>query len=242
VTEQMSLDLRLRDSASFENFCVGNNRELTERLQRAVADDRSHASVPLFLWGESGSGKSHLLQAVCRAAQIRGQVPVYVPLGSVEITPAVLEDAEQTFLVCLDDVQAIARQRDWEIALFALYERARASGTRLVAAATAAPASLGLAMPDLATRFGWGTVYQLHALDDAGKLEALCLRAANQGFELSIEVARYILSRYPRDLHTLFALLERLDRAALASQRRVTVPFIQSLERAVNADDGGRTT
>ena len=240
MTRQLSLNLKLRDSASFENFCPGDNRELLERVRTMT---RSAAvAVPLFLWGESGSGKTHLLQAACRAVQADGHVPLYVPLAAPDVPPAVLEDAEHAFLVCLDDVQAVARRREWETALFALYERARSTGAHLIAAATAAPAQLGLDLPDLATRLGWGPVYQLQALDDAGKLEALRVRAQRQGFDLPMDVARYILSRYPRDLHSLFALLERLDRAALASQRRVTVPFIQSLERAADAGENGHGT
>jgi DnaA-homolog protein len=158
-------------------------------------------------------------------------VPLYIPFTETELTPEMLEEAENAFLICLDDMQCIARDPAWEAALFALYERARTTGARLVAAANAAPAQLGLSLPDLSTRLGWGPVYQLQPLTDEGKLEALRLHAAGQGVDLAPEVTRYILNRYPRDLHSLFQLLERIDRAALASQRRVTIPLIQALEQ-----------
>lgn len=242
MSRQLSLNLQLRESASFENFCVGENPELVERLQAIALAEAVPSLPPLFLWGETGSGKTHLLQAACRAAQACGHAPLYIPLAEPDLSPALLEDAELAFLVCLDDVQAVAQNREWETALFALYERARTSGARLVAAGTSAPNGLGLALPDLVTRLGWGPVYQLHTLNDNDKLQALRQRAQQQGFELPLEVARYILSRYPRDLHSLFALLDRLDRAALASQRRVTVAFIQQLERVGDAESDGHRT
>jgi DnaA family protein len=95
---------------------------------------------------------------------------------------------------------------------------------------------LGLAMSELATRFAWGSVYQLKPLADDDKLAAMQLRARNRGLDLPPDAARYILHRYPRDLHSLFALLERIDAASLASQRRVTIPFLRDLERSLAAD------
>lgn len=230
--KQLALNLRLRDGSSFANFYAGSNREAFERT-RALLEEPHADGGPrsFFLWGERASGKTHLLEAACRAVHARGAVALYLPLGgSAGLRPEMLEAADQAFLIALDDVQYVAGNHDWEAALFALYELSRASGARLVAAATAAPTHLGLAMPELATRFGWGPVYQLRALADADKLEAVRLRAHNRGLELSADVLRYILNRYPRDLASLFALLDRIDVAALASQRRVTIPFLRQLE------------
>src|SRR6266481_2412891 len=227
---QLALDVRLRDGSSFDNFHPVANREVTEQLRRVLEDRPSAGPTTFFLWGETATGKSHLLQAACRLAQARGRTSLYVPLGEADLHPRLLEAADDFFLVCVDDAQRIAGDSPWESAIFALYELARASGTRLIIAATAAPMHLGLNMPDLATRFAWGPVYQLQPLADAEKLEAVRLRAHNRGFEISLDVARYILHRYPRDLHSLFELLERIDAASLASQRRVTIPFLRRLE------------
>lgn len=231
MATQLTLNLRLRDASSFANFYSAANREAVERLGGLLREPPADTGPrSLFLWGERASGKTHLLEAACRAVYGHGAVPLYLPLGDSGIAPGVLEAAEQAFLICLDDVQCVTGNRAWESALFALFELSRASGARLVASATAAPARLGLAMPELATRFAWGAVYQLQALADADKLEAIRLRAHNRGLELSAEVMRYILNRYPRDLCSLFALLDRIDVAALATQRRVTIPFLRQLE------------
>ena len=228
---QLALNLRLRDTSSFENFFVGRNREPFERVRATAGASAQPPSAWLYLWGEAGTGKTHLLEAACRAARRSGANPVYVPLHDhAGLSPSILDDFEQGAFVCVDDVQAIAGDRDWEHALFVLYERLRAQGGVLLVAGRVSPAALGLTLPDLATRLAAGLVYHLQTLTEEEKIAALRLRAGRRGFELSDEVARYLLTRHPRDLHSLFALLDHLDSAALAAQRRLTIPFLRSLE------------
>lgn len=232
VARQLALNLRLRDASSFDNFLPGRNREALARLQALVARDPASggSETSLFLWGEGGCGKTHLLEAACRAAHGNGLGVAYVPLGEHRrLTPEVLENLESAALVCVDDVERIAGSRAWEAGLFALYERLRARSGMLLAAAGASPAALGLGMPELSTRLAAGWVYAVHALNDQEKLEALRRRAHARGLDLPEEVARYVLARFPRDPHALFALLERIDSAALAAQRRLTIPFIRDL-------------
>lgn len=232
MNRQLALNLRLRQGSSFENFHGAANREALARLQALLAAPPAVPGPPLlYLWGERASGKTHLLEAACRAVQGRGALAFYLPLGALGLAPAVLEGADEAYLVCLDDVQCIAGAAAWERALFALYEAARARGTRLVAAGSAAPAWLGLGMPELATRLAAGPVYQLHLLGEGERLEVVRQHARHRGLDIPDDVGRYILRRYPRDLESLFALLERLDAAALASQRRITIPFLRALER-----------
>lgn len=234
MSMQLPLNLRLRDSSSFENFVAAGNLEAVDRLLGLLAEPPAVSGpASLFFWGDPASGKSHLLQAACRLVQACAKLALYVPLAEPGMKPAVLEEAEHAFLVCVDDAHHIAGNREWESALFGLYERARATGMRFVAAGSAAPIHLGLQMPELVTRFGWGAVYQLHPLSDTDKLDAVRRRAQHRGIEVPAEVARYILNRYPRDLNSLFALLDRLDDASLARQRRVTIPFIQEIERSL---------
>jgi DnaA family protein len=242
MSQQLALNLRLKDGSSFSNFLPGPNREALERLRGAIVAAANREKAPhnmMFLWGAEGCGKSHLLQAACRLAQELGMAPVYVPLAeAAELSPSLLEDAEKAPLVCLDDMERIAGRADWEAALFSLTERMRAAGGMQVGAATVPPARLGLKLPDLTSRLAWGTVYALQPLGDAEKLEAIRLRAQNRGFEMPEDVVQYILSRYPRDMRSLFDLLDRLDRASLTHQRRVTIPFLRELE-TMNFDDAG---
>jgi len=231
--QQLALNLKLRDASSFANFFAGRNREAFERIQAALRDpEASRApSAWLYLWGECGTGKTHLLEAACRTAQEAGLAPLYIPLKEKSsLTPAMFEDAEQASLVCVDDLDAIRGDIPWERALFALYERLRAQGGLLIVAARVSPAGLGLMLPDLATRLAAGLVYQLQPLSDEERIAALRLRAERRGLDLSEDVARYVLTRYPRDTHALFALLDRIDLASLAAQRRITIPFVANLE------------
>ena len=232
--EQLALNLKLRDASSFENYFVARNREAVERLQRAIQKLGGAPQAPaswLYLWGEPGTGKTHLLEAACRAAQEQGHAPLYVPLADkANLTTALLEDIEQVPLVCVDDVDAIAGDATWEAALFALYEHLRAHGGMLILAARSGPVATGLKLADLATRLAAGLVYQLQPLSDAEKIAALRLRAQRRGLEMTEEVANYLLTRFPRDMHSLFALLDKLDTATLAAQRRLTIPFLRGLE------------
>ncbi len=236
MSRQLPLNLRLKDASSFGNFLPGPNREVLEQLRGSVvkAATQTGATTPmLYLWGAEGSGKTHLLQAACRLAQELGMAPAYVPLADVmALTPSLLEGIEAMPLVCLDDVERAANRPEWEAALFSLAERLRAAGGVLVIGAIAPPDRLGLKLPDLASRLAWGATYAMQPLSDAQKLEAVRLRAQHRGFEMPEDVARYILSRYPRDLRSLFDLLDRIDRATLAEQRRVTIPFLRQMEES----------
>ena len=235
VNTQLPLNLRLRDGSSFDNFLATRNHEPIDRL--VAAANASSGVLPvgermLTLWGEAGSGKTHLLQSACRLIQERGEAPAYIPLAEAEnFTPAILEDLEQAPLVCLDDIQKIAGERSWESALFSLYERMRSAGGALMVAGSAPPNRLGLSLPDLATRLGWGLVFHLLPLSDEDKLTALRLRAHNRGIEMPEDAARYLLHRHPRDMRSLFDLLDRIDRASLVQQRRITIPFLRGLEK-----------
>lgn len=240
MNHQLALNIRLKDGSSLSNFLAGPNREVLEQVRAAVmtaATQTSTATTILYLWGPEGSGKSHLLQAACRLAQELGLTPAYAPLADVmALSPSLLEGFELASLVCLDDVERTANRPEWETALFAIAERLRAVGGVLMVGACAPPDRIGLRLPDLVSRLAGGVTYAMQPLNDAEKLEAVRLRACHRGFDMPEDVARYILNRYPRDLRTLFALLDRIDQASLAEQRRVTIPFLRDLEETIRVN------
>jgi DnaA family protein len=222
---QLPLRIGLRDSATFANFFPEDNAAACHALQQ------EHEPF-VYLWGPEGSGKSHLLQAACHEVTESGGSAIYLALGEEEgMVPQMLEGMEQMSLVCLDNLEAVAGEPEWERAMFHLYNRLRDSGNRLLAAGNAAPAGLGVNLPDLVSRLGWGPVFQLQPLSDEGKTEALQRRAANRGMQMPPEVASYLMQRAPRDMHALFALLDRLDEVSLAAQRKLTIPFVREIIR-----------
>jgi len=228
MAKQLPLSIRLRDHATFENFFLADNQQLVTTLQRAVAPGNGDAT-PLYLWGVAGCGKSHLMQAACHQMAARDEVAVYLPLQDYQMfSPDILDGMESLALVCLDDIEAIAGQRDWEEAIFHLYNRMQGDGSQLIVAANAAPQGLALVLPDLMTRLGWGLVFQLNELDDEQKVQVLQARAEAIGMQMSGDVARYLFSRTRRDMHSLFALLDSLDHETLVAQRRLTIPFLKT--------------
>ncbi len=227
MSAQLPLGLRLSESATFESFVAGANGAALQ----VVKDSARGSGEPLaYLWGGAGTGKTHLLQAACHVAAARGAGAFYLPLADAgALAPRMLEGMQSLDLICLDDLDAIAGQSEWERALLGLFDALRAAGGRLLVTACAAPSALELGLWDLGSRLTWGPVFALHRLDDAGCLELLCLRARARGLELSADAARYLLHRWPRDPAALMAVLARLDAAALAAQRRLSIPFIRTV-------------
>lgn len=224
--DQLPLGLRLADRAVFETFWPAGNEQLLQHL-KAVA--RGTFAGVTWICGPHASGKSHLLQASCALAPAARRCG-YFSLGQLAaLGPAALEGLPHLDLVCLDDLQLAAGAGDWENALFGLYRELEDSGGALLVAATEAPALLPWSLADLGSRFTAAAIFALRPLEEAAQREALMLRAKVRGFELPEDLARWLQQRYPRDMGTLYRLLDTLDSAALVAQRRLTLPFIRSV-------------
>lgn len=225
TTPQLPLGLRFPAHQRFEQYVAGENAAAVAALESSLAD----SSAPwVFLAGGEGAGKTHLLIAACQVDPSRRAQ--YLPLaalgGAAEQALEALEDFD---LVCIDDVQAIAGHRGAEIALFDVFNRARAQHATLAFAARQLPGHLPLVLPDLASRLASCSRFALKPLGDAERRDVLKARALQRGFELDDAVLDFLFRRYPRDLGALLELLERLDRESLAHQRRVTVPFLRRI-------------
>jgi DnaA-homolog protein len=221
---QLPLSVRLRDRALFESFLAGPNQAALTQIKALAERPR-----PGLLWlcGPEGSGKTHLLQALCARG---GAEAAYVPLSQLESYGAdALGDWQGARWLCLDEIAVAVGRPEWERALFALYRDCEERGASLLMAARARPAQLPFVLPDLASRCAAGHLLALQALDEEQQCAALQLRAQLRGFELTEETARYLQRRLPRDMSSLFALLDELDAAGLAAQRRLTVPFIRDV-------------
>ncbi|HLT05724.1 MAG TPA: DnaA regulatory inactivator Hda [Pseudomonas sp.] len=225
---QLPLGVRLRDDATFANYYPGANAAALGYVERLCDADAGWTENLIYLWGNAGVGRSHLLQAACLRFEQLGEPALYLPLGEVAaLGPELLDNLEQYELVCLDDLDAIAGQADWEEALFHLFNRLRDAGRRLLLAAGAPPRELGIQLPDLQSRLSLSLVFQLQELADEDKLRALQLRASRRGLHLTDEVGRFILTRGARSMNALFDLLEQLDQASLQAQRKLTIPFLK---------------
>lgn len=251
---QLPLGVHLRDAATLDAFEPGPNAAALHWLHGALAavgaatgdttppppDDRTTTASARgergWFWGGAASGRSHLLAAACHAAVASGLRSIYLDAEAIRAAPgAVLDGLERCRVVVLDDVDALAGDHDCEVALFDLCNRLQAAGSLLLTSAGASPLACGWRLPDLASRFAAAAVFRLRPLDDEGRARALRRRARLRGIDLDARTAGYILSRFERDPHALFALLDDLDEASLTAQRRVTVPFVRSLLAARQA-------
>jgi len=222
---QLPLQLSFPEAPRFDQFHAGNNREVIEILKDCA---RGVGESYLFLWGDEGCGKTHLLHACCREAHGKGEAVGYLPMTElVAYGPEILQGLEQMALLCIDDIHALAGKPRWEEALFHGFNRWRENSIRLIISANQAPAELPIALPDLKTRLTWGLTLRLHPFNDEDKLAALQLRARQLGLELSPQVGRFLLTHTPRDLPSLWRLLNSLDQATLAAKRKLTIPFLK---------------
>lgn len=226
---QLPLGLGLRDDMTFESYCVGDNQNVVAALQSLLSGD---GEPYLYLWGERGVGRSHLLQACCHALDAKHLSTIYLPLNESSLDPEMLEGMEHMDLICLDNINAVIGQRPWEEAIFHLYNRVLTTPASLVIASDVVPTQLPCLMPDLRSRLSQGLVMQVQALSDVNKLQALQLRAQRRGLILSDEVGHYLLRHYPRNMATLFVALEQLDQASMVQQRKLTIPFVKSVLNA----------
>lgn len=230
---QMPLPLEPSREQSFENYVEGGNAAAVASL-RAALDE---AGSQVYLTGPAGSGKTHLLNALCLVARRRGLTAFYAGLKHLPADAhALLDGLEQVDLLCVDDIQQVAGAAPWEESLFHCINRLRERQGRWVVSGNARLSGLPLALPDLASRLQWGLRLSLQALDDADKLRVLERHAASLGIELPAEVGSYLIRRASRHLAELVRLLERMQQAAFTDKRRITVPLAREL---IAHEEGG---
>ena len=221
---QLPLALRYPPDQRLESFIAappGAIAQLQSLADAAAADW-------LYLAGAGGTGKTHLALALCAAAEQAGRRATYLPLAAASGRLGDALDAlEGNDVVALDGLEAIAGDRDDEIALFDFHNRARSAGLNVLYTAREAPEALALALPDLRSRLSQNTRLVLDPLDDSARAELLRDRAQRRGLVLEEAAIDWMLSRTDRNLASLLGLLDRLDRESLAAQRRITVPFLR---------------
>ena len=208
---QLALDIATPPAPVFDNFVVGRNAEAIAVLRSAIEGGRERF---VYLWGESGCGRTHLLKAVAVASKDATYV-------ACEASSVFDDDAP---LLAADDVERLGA--DAQVALFNRYNALREHGGGLIASGNVPPVQLKL-RADLLTRLGWGLVVQVHALGDAEKITALTQQARARGFDLPIEVSSYLLMHAPRDTGSLFTTLAKLDQYSLETKRAITVPLVR---------------
>jgi len=221
--KQLAFELASPPAPTLDNFVIGENAEVVASV-RALASGSGERFV--YLWGAHGSGRTHLLRAVLRGWQDAGRVARFYARDESPAAAAIAA----TDAVAVDDVQQLRPQA--QIELFNIYNSLKESSGMLLVAGDVPPARLAL-RPDLLTRLAWGLVYEVRALSEEDRRAALQGYAMALGFELPDEVSDYLLARAPRDLSSLRALVDTLDRLSLEQKRAITVPLARELLQAM---------
>ncbi|RSZ55364.1 DnaA regulatory inactivator Hda [Massilia atriviolacea] len=214
--KQLVLDLGAEQAHSLDTFEVGQNAELAH-LMHQFAERRSREHFA-YLWGETGAGKTHLLQALAATPASR-YIACNAPECEFTFTP-------DTTLYLLDDCEQLSPQA--QIDAFALFNQIREHGAYMVSTGPVPPVVLPV-REDLRTRMGWGLIYQIHGLADEQKIAALTHAAEARGLTLSASVLPYLLSHFKRDMRSLSTMLDALDQYSLETQRPVTLPLLRDL-------------
>lgn len=217
MTEQLILDVLPVVPPRFDNFVAGRNAEAVSRLVAVTAGQS------IYLWGEHGSGKTHLLRAATR------QDGLYLN-AATDPLPDPGEPVAPGRIIAVDDVQNLSEAQ--AAALFGLFNQWKTSQDTaeafiLLTSGPCAPRQLQV-REDLRTRLGWDLVYRIEALSDDERRSALLQRASDKGIPLSTEVANWMFNYYARDMSALSSLLDALDRYSLAEKRSITVPLLKS--------------
>ena len=229
---QYSLDITLAKFATFETFIDTNGGKLLSELKQLIQLSSNLQVEPhqYLIWGSKGTGKTHLLQAICNQCATLQQSAVYLPMQElVQLNEKIVEDMHQYDVICIDDIEMVMGKELWDRQLFNLINELRANYKSLVMTSSLNPNAIEVSIPDLASRLVWGPVYKLNILEDAEKEKAIQAHAKARGLEISAEVCSYLFKRFSRGLDNLISLLDELDKQSIIQQRKVTVPFVKSI-------------
>lgn len=227
MAQQLPLHFEFRADQTFDGFFPGSNQEVVTHLQQCI---KGLGEPQIFLWGRSGQGKTHLLQACCHQAQIQNLSSFYFDLSNAQLPdPLMLIGLDEFGVVCFDNIERIAGNAVWELAFFAFFNRLRDRGHKLIVSASSAPNDIGIQLPDLRTRLNWGLTLKIQTLTDSDRIAALIFKAGQMGFDIAPQAGRFLLTHYDRDLASLWILLGKLDKASLAAKRKLTLPFLKQI-------------
>ncbi len=224
MKEQIPLAFPLRSEATFENYIVEDNGELLTRLHSLVESSRAQT---LWIWGERGTGCSHLLYASCHLLHHHSKRVAYIPSRDWNLHSDSLVGYQDFDMVAIDDVDLWLNRPVPESELVELYQALQNSNAILLLSADRPPSQYEYALDDLKSRFNASECYRVLDLSDSGKIEYVQSQAKQRGIELEEGVARFMLTRCSRQLPDILTMLNTLDSKSLALQRKITIPFLK---------------
>jgi DnaA family protein len=230
MAAQLILPMGVDDSPGLDNFLDTPNKNLLAFLkqqlqQRVSGQPTSYAGI--FIWGESSSGKSHLISALSQWVKQNGGKTLYLEPASPEIKAGKENPSGRIYM--FDDVETFISDSAAERQFLTLLERIKQQNAMLLITARRAVKGLKIGLPDLSSRLQAMDGFELLALRDDEKREVLRQRANQRGILLGDDVLNWLFTHTARDLGMLLNLLERMDVRSLSQKRKVTIPLIKSI-------------
>lgn len=225
MPKQLPLQFEFQSNQNFSTFYPGSNEEVINHLRDIFINNE----LQIFLWGDAGTGKTHLLQAICQESNKQDKTSFYFSFGQPLPNAEILNGLENFDLVCLDNIEQIAGNPDWEQAFFNFFNLHRDNNKQLIISAHSPPKYLPFQLPDLKTRMGWGLTLKITPLSEEQQLNALIYKANDLGFEIPVNVGRFLMTHYARDLPSIWTLLDKVNHATLAAKRKLTIPFLKQI-------------
>lgn len=226
---QLLLPVTYNSTQTFSSFIEGEGIEglLGNELQRAIDSDNFTAH---YLSGQHGVGCTHLLNACCHYADAQQKSSMLLPMEQViAATPELIQGLESVDVVCIDNVDLVEKSKEWQTALFNLFNALQQNQATIIFAGHQVPTKLKLTLPDLASRLQWCTLFQLPELTENQKIDALIQHAHLMEFEVTEDVAKFMINRLPRNMIFLMQALETMAKQSVALKRVVTVPFVKEV-------------
>ena len=218
---QLPFNFSTNQQLSLDDYIVGNNQEVVSQLLNQQCPF-------IFIWSAKQVGKTHLLSALNSLYLEQKKTALFVPLKNYQfLHPSMLNNLENADMVCIDDIDAIAGNKEWEHSLFHFYNNIKAKGNRLLVSAGQNAVNIKFDLADLSSRLQWGLTYEIKELSDDDLLKVLRNKSLKNHFKLSIEVSNYLLNQFSRDISQLLKLLDELSYQSLSEQRKITVPFVK---------------
>jgi DnaA family protein len=226
---QLPLMVQLPDDETFESYKGSDNAKVISLLKSFIKQENI-SPHGFYIFGGPSVGKSHLLHACSSFAAQQGKSSVCLSCAElISLSVEVLEGLEKIDFICLDDVHLIAGNKQWQQAIFDLYNRVLEQNNFIVISGNESVQKLTISLPDLVSRLAWGLIEQVRSLDDSEKTSTLQYRAAQRGLLLSDEAAKFLVNRLSRDMGSLIKTLDTLDKASIQEQRKITIPFIKDV-------------
>ncbi len=215
---QLGLPITLDSKMLLENL-VGN-QQILDFINQLYFQDHS---AEIYVYGETGKGKTHLLQGTISRAFAKKENGVYIDCNE-PIPEHVIDFIDQLDWIGIDNINQIDSQQ--QHLFFELYNRAKLAEVSILVSGPTTPSSLSI-MKDLKTRLGLATVFELEELNDDLTKEVLKNQMSERNLTIEPKVYEYLFKRYSRNVNILISAINLLDRTSLQSKQGITIPFVK---------------